>query len=153
MGPDEAPTQGIGPGRVLVVDDEPRILSFVARGLRRVGLLVDVAARGEEALRLALANRYDVVILDLLLPDLPGTEVLARLMQERPDQCVIVMSALGDTASKVACLDLGAEDYVSKPCSLEELLARIRARLRRSSEPGPSRYQIRQLKCNERIER
>jgi DNA-binding response OmpR family regulator len=117
-------------GRILVIDDEQRILNFVRRGLQAEGMAADCARDGEEGLRLALANRYDLVVLDLVMPGLDGHEVLRRILARKPSQPVLILSALNDTASKVRCLEHGAEDYISKPFSLEELLARVRARLR-----------------------
>src|ERR1700736_391601 len=116
--------------RILLIDDEPRILNFVSRGLRGAGYAVDVAADGEGGLKAALGPPYDLIILDLLLPDLGGIEVLRRLMGQHPGQPVIVLSALSDTPSKVSSLESGADDYLVKPFSIEELLARVRARLR-----------------------
>ena len=117
-------------GRVLLIDDEQRILNFVRRGLEAEGLEVDEARSGHEGLTLALARPYDLVILDLVMPGIDGHEVLRRLLERRPEQQVLVLSALNDTASKVQSLEGGAEDYISKPFSLEELLARVGARLR-----------------------
>jgi DNA-binding response OmpR family regulator len=123
--------------RVLLIDDERRILNFIRRGLEAEGMEVDEASSGQEALQLAMAHRYDLVILDLVMPGMDGHEVLRRLLKRRPEQQVLVLSALNDTASKVQSLEGGAEDYISKPFSFDELLARVRARLRtaqRSSE-------------------
>lgn len=116
--------------RILLIDDEQRILDFVSRGLEAEGYVVDVAADGGAGLRAALDQAHDLVILDLLLPDRGGLELLRDLVRQHPGEPVIVLSALSDTASKVASFQLGAEDYLAKPFSLEELLARIRARLR-----------------------
>ena len=91
---------------------------------------MDVAADGDAGLRAALGQAHDLVILDLLLPDRGGHAVLRDLLRQRPGQPVIVLSALSDTASKVSSFELGAEDYLAKPFSFEELLARVRARLR-----------------------
>jgi DNA-binding response OmpR family regulator len=117
-------------GKILLIDDEQRILRFVARGLRAEGFAVDMADSGAGGLRAALGGDYDLVVLDLLMPGLDGTSVLRRLLAGRPGQAVIVLSCLSDTATKVACLEAGAEDYLAKPFSLDELLARVRARLR-----------------------
>jgi two-component system copper resistance phosphate regulon response regulator CusR len=117
-------------GRILVIDDEQRILNFVRRGLEAEGMAVDCARDGEEGLRLALAHAYDLVVLDLVMPGLDGHAVLRRILERKPSQPVLILSALNDTASKVSSLERGAEDYISKPFSLEELLARVRARLR-----------------------
>lgn len=117
-------------GHILVIDDEQRILNFVRRGLEAEGMAVDCARDGEEGLRLALTNPYDLVVLDLVMPGLDGHTVLRRILERKPSQPVLILSALNDTASKVSSLERGAEDYISKPFSLEELLARVRARLR-----------------------
>ena len=118
------------PGKILVVDDEQRILRFVVRGLRAEGFAVDSADNGADGLQKALEDGYDLVILDLLMPGMDGTSVLSRLVAKRPVQPVLVLSCLTDTATKVRCLEAGAEDYLAKPFSLDELLARVRARLR-----------------------
>jgi len=116
--------------RILLIDDEQRILDFVSRGLEAEGYSVEVAADGDAGLQAALDQAHDLVILDLLLPDRGGHDVLRELVRQRPGEPVIVLSALSDTASKVSSLELGAEDYLAKPFSFEELLARVRARLR-----------------------
>src|SRR5439155_14384906 len=117
-------------GRILLIDDEVRILNFVSRALRSEGFEVDTAAQGVRGVEMAVSRRYDVIVLDLLMPEMDGSAVLGRIMEHRADQAVIVLSALGDPDSKVGCLDLGADDYLTKPFSLDELIARIRARLR-----------------------
>jgi two-component system OmpR family response regulator len=122
--------------RVLVVDDEPRIVSFVSRALSAEGFQVDGVHDGIRALELASTGSYELVVLDLLLPQLDGMSVLRSLMERRPDQRVLVLSALVDAETKVKCLEFGASDYLSKPFSLAELIARVRARLRRPG-PGP----------------
>jgi DNA-binding response OmpR family regulator len=128
--------------RVLVVDDEPRIVSFVARALSAAGFEVDGALDGRRALELARTGAYELVVLDLLLPGVDGTTVLSQLIEERPEQRVLVLSALSDVESKVRCLDLGASDYLTKPFSLEELVARVRARVRQPA-PGPGQRFLR----------
>jgi two-component system, OmpR family, response regulator len=117
-------------GRILIVDDEPKIRSFIGRALAAAGYATEFADSGAEGLRRALATRYDLVILDLVMPDLDGRQVLARLLASRPDQAVIVLSCVADVAAKVDCLERGAQDYLTKPFSLAELLARVRVRLR-----------------------
>lgn len=128
-------------GRVLLIDDEHRILNFVRRALQAEGLSVDAAHGGEEGLALALSRSYDLVVLDLVMPGLDGQTVLERILHHKPAQSVLVLSALNDTASKVSSLERGAEDYISKPFSLEELLARVRARLRSASRLEPTRLE------------
>ena len=134
----EASTQTLPIPRILVIDDEPRILNFVGRGLRGEGFLVDVCAGGADGLRQALAKRYDLVILDLLMPGLDGTAVLRSILAKKPQQSVIVLSALATTTSKVTALQLGAEDYLVKPFAFDELLARVHARLRSAARSAPT---------------
>ena len=120
--------------RILVVDDEQRILRFVVRGLQAERYEVDSADTGTEGLHKALQGQYDLVILDLLMPGLDGAAVLSRLLAAQPGQAVIVLSCLATTAIKVRCLEAGAQDYLAKPFSLDELLARVRVRLRASAD-------------------
>jgi two-component system OmpR family response regulator len=117
-------------GRILIVDDEPKIRSFIGRALAAAGYATEFADSGAEGLRRALATRYDLVSLDLVMPDLDGRQVLGRLLAARPAQAVIVLSCVADVAAKVDCLERGAQDYLTKPFSLAELLARVRVRLR-----------------------
>jgi DNA-binding response OmpR family regulator len=121
--------------RVLVVDDEPRIVSFVSRALAAEGFGVDSASDGVRALAMARERPYELILLDLLLPGLDGVSVLRGVLEARPEQRVLVLSAVSDIDSKVRCLELGASDYLPKPFALAELLARIRARLRQTSFP------------------
>ncbi len=126
--------------RILVVDDEPGIRSFIGRALGAAGYAADFAATGTEALLRVHASRYDLVILDLVMPDMAGQVVLERMLAARPDQAVLVLSCLADVAAKVDCLERGAQDYLTKPFSLAELLARVRVRLRGgTAENGPDR--------------
>ncbi|HEV8420518.1 MAG TPA: response regulator transcription factor [Actinomycetota bacterium] len=125
--------------RVLLVDDEPRIVSFISRALSAEGLGVDSAHDGFRALELARSHRYELVVLDLLLPGLDGISVLQGILDSRPEQRVLILSALSDVDSKVRCLELGASDYLPKPFALAELLARVRARLRQPEAPAAPR--------------
>ena len=118
------------PGRILIVDDEPKIRSFIGRALSAAGYATEFADCGTEGLRRALDAYYDLVILDLVMPDLDGRQVLGQLLAKHPDQEVIVLSCVADVAAKVDCLERGAQDYLTKPFSLAELLARVRVRLR-----------------------
>jgi DNA-binding response OmpR family regulator len=117
--------------RILVIEDEARIQSFLARGLEAEGYAVACAGDGDEGLALALAHVWDLVVLDLLLPRLGGLQVLRELHRERPSLPVVVLSARGDLPTKLRGFELGATDYVAKPFSIDELLARIRIQLRR----------------------
>ncbi len=116
--------------RILLVDDEPAIQRAVAPLLRSRGYEVEVAGTGADALRLAAGRAPDLVVLDLGLPDIEGTEVCRRLRRVS-DVPIIVLSARGSEEDKVQALDLGADDYVTKPFGPGELLARIRVALRR----------------------
>jgi DNA-binding response OmpR family regulator len=115
--------------RILVVEDEARILDFLARGLSADGMTADAARTGPDAVKLAREQRYDLVLLDLVLPQLNGLSVLERIQRVQPELPVIVLSARGDVATKLRAFELGARDYVEKPFSFEELLARIRVHL------------------------
>jgi two-component system KDP operon response regulator KdpE len=123
--------------RVLVVDDEPQILRALEMSLRGAGYDVFTASTGAEALTTAAVQPPDAVILDLVLPDMRGTDV-CRELRRWTRVPVILLSVVGDESEKVAALDAGADDYVTKPFGVDELLARIRAALRRTegeSEP------------------
>jgi two-component system, OmpR family, response regulator len=117
--------------RILVVEDEPRILAFVARGLEAEGFVVDAAEDGMEALQRARGARPDLVVLDLLLPRVDGLTVLRELKRDRPGLPVLVLSARSDLPTKLRGFELGANDYVAKPFAFDELIARIKALLRR----------------------
>jgi two-component system KDP operon response regulator KdpE len=124
-------------GRVLIVDDEPHILRALKASLRGAGYDVETAETAEGALTAAALSPPDAVILDLVLPDGRGTDV-CRELRAWSTVPVIVLSVVGDESEKVAALDAGADDYVTKPFGVEELLARLRAAMRRvepSSEP------------------
>jgi DNA-binding response OmpR family regulator len=117
-------------GRILIVDDEPKIRSFIGRALAGAGYAAEFAASGAEALRSCAGAHYDLVILDLVIGDMDGRQVLGELLATRPEQAVIVLSCVADVAAKVDLLERGAQDYLTKPFSLAELLARVRVRLR-----------------------
>jgi two-component system copper resistance phosphate regulon response regulator CusR len=117
--------------RILVIEDEPRILAFLARGLEAEGFTVDGADDGQAGVRRAARGRYDLVILDLLLPKLDGFDVLRELQHRCPELPVVIVSARSELETKLRGFDLGASDYLSKPFSFDELLARVRAQLRR----------------------
>ena len=129
--------------RVLVVEDEPDLASAIAISLRRDGYAVDVAGDGESALGRAVVNEYDLVCLDLNLPDTDGLDVCKRLVtMNRPDDTVapriIMLTARGGVDDRIRGLDQGADDYLVKPFSLGELGARVRALLRRDTNSGGS---------------
>lgn len=126
------------PARILLVDDEVPIQRAVAPLLRARGYEVDVAGTGSDALKLAASQPPDLIVLDLGLPDIEGTEVCRRIRAESAVP-IVVLSARGSEADKVSALDLGADDYVTKPFGPEELLARIRVALRRVFSPEEAR--------------
>jgi two-component system, OmpR family, response regulator len=115
--------------RVLVIEDDEGVAEIVGRALGE-GFELTFAGAGGEGLELAIGGSYDLVLLDLLLPDLDGATLLKRLISARPEQQVLVLSAMSNVEAKVRCLDLGASDYLAKPFALQELVARVNARLR-----------------------
>ena len=133
--------------RILVVDDEPQILRALQTSLRGAGYDVDTASTGEQALTSAAVRPPDAVILDLVLPDIRGTEV-CRELRTWSAMPVIVLSVVGDESEKVAALDAGADDYVTKPFGVEELLARLRAALRRVDPSPEPVYEIGELRID-----
>jgi DNA-binding response OmpR family regulator len=129
-------------GRILVIDDEPNVASFVGRALRAKGFAVDVALGGERGLEAALEGGHALIVLDLRMRDVNGLVILRQVMKARPDQRVLVLSAASDVEVKVRCLELGAADFVSKPFELAELVARVGSHLRRHAQapPAPERF-------------
>jgi two-component system, OmpR family, copper resistance phosphate regulon response regulator CusR len=119
--------------RMLVVEDETRIRAFLARAFEAEGFKVDVVEDGEQGLEMGLTGRYQFVILDLLLPGRDGFDVLHELHHQRPDLPVLILSARSDLATKLRGFELGAVDYLAKPFSLDELIARARVQLRRAT--------------------
>jgi two-component system OmpR family response regulator len=130
--------------RILVVEDEKRIADFLTRGLQGAGYAVDGAPDGTTALNLVGATDYDLVILDLMLPDLDGLKVLERIRARKSGPPVLILSARGAVDDRVKGLETGADDYLTKPFAFVELLARVRALLRRG-QPAPERLQVADL--------
>lgn len=122
--------------RVLIVEDEARIRQFLTRGLEAEGFSVVGAADGVAGLEAALRERFDLVLLDLLLPGLDGLSLLRNLHGAQPDLPVLILSARSDLPTKLLGFELGASDYLAKPFSLDELIARMRAQARRGRSPG-----------------
>ena len=116
--------------QILLVDDEPSIALLVSRALNAAGFGVTHATTGQAALRAARTVDHDLIILELLLPDMPGERVLAEVMTIRPGSRVLVLSSVTDIAARVAVLDGGAVDFLAKPFAKAELVARVRARIR-----------------------
>jgi DNA-binding response OmpR family regulator len=143
MAPWENPAEGMGGAnlKILVVEDDPALAGSLCRGLREERYVVEHAKDGEEALWAAKGGGFDLVILDLLLPRVPGIEVCRRLRREGSRVPVLMLTALDATDEVVAGLDAGANDYMSKPFSLAELLARVRAATR-SGAPAAAVIEI-----------
>jgi two-component system copper resistance phosphate regulon response regulator CusR len=133
--------------RILVVEDERRIADFLARGLQGAGYAVDVAPDGTTAIGFVHATDYDLVILDLMLPDMDGLKVLERVRNKKAGPPVLILSARGGVDDRVRGLEQGADDYLTKPFAFVELLARVRALLRRG-QPAAERLQVADLQVD-----
>jgi two-component system OmpR family response regulator len=144
-------SQTAGEHRVLVVDDEPNIVDVVSMALRFQGFEVASAGTGAEAISQVSAFRPDLIVLDVMLPDMEGFEVARRLGAERARVPIIFLTARDATDDKIRGLSIGGDDYVTKPFSLEELVARIRTVLRRAglAEPDSSRLVFEDLELDE----
>jgi heavy metal response regulator len=127
--------------RILVVEDEKRIADFLCRGLQGAGYAVDAAGTGAGALEHIHSTDYDLVILDLMLPDMDGLRVLEKVRNRKAGPPVLILSARGAVDDRVKGLETGADDYLTKPFAFVELLARVRALLRRG-QPAPEKLQV-----------
>ena len=130
--------------RILVVEDEKRIADFLSRGLQGAGYAVDTAGTGAQALDCVEATDYDLVILDLMLPDMDGLQVLGKVRSRQVGPPVLILSARGGLDDRVKGLEQGGDDYLVKPFAFVELLARVRALLRRG-QPAPEKLQVSDL--------
>lgn len=129
--------------RLLVVEDNAKVASFVARGLREQSYAVDVVAKGEDALDQIAINSYDLVLLDISLQGaIDGMEVCRRLRESGSRVLILMLTALDSTADRIAGLDAGADDYLAKPFAFEELVARVRALLRRGHVATPAVIEV-----------
>jgi two-component system, OmpR family, response regulator len=147
-----APSPGVAQAeaRLLVVEDDPNIRELLSASLRFAGFAVDAVTTGVEAVTAARDSKPDLVVLDVMLPDLDGFEVIRRLREGGVRLPVVFLTARDGTEDKVRGLTLGGDDYVTKPFSLEELTARIRAVLRRTAgDPGPNRLVFQDLELDE----
>ncbi len=124
--------------RILVIEDDKKIASFIANGLKQAGFAVDVAYDGEEGLNLALAEPYDAAVVDIMLPILDGLSVIEELRSNNINTPVIILSAKRSVDDRVKGLEIGGDDYLTKPFSFSELLARIYALMRRSTGAAES---------------
>src|SRR6478609_3464318 len=133
--------------RILVVEDEKRIADFLCRGLEGAGYAVDAAGNGASAVEHIHATDYDLVVLDLMLPDMDGLQVLAKIRNRKAGPPVLILSARGGLDDRVRGLEQGADDYLVKPFAFVELLARVRALLRRG-QPAAERLQVGDLQVD-----
>ncbi|MEW6245680.1 MAG: response regulator transcription factor [Nitrospirota bacterium] len=134
--------------RILVIEDEAKVASFIKRALEEESYAVDLCADGAQGLDLALSGSYDLIVIDLMLPGLPGLEVLKRLREEKIQAPVLILTAQSQVDQKVKGLDAGADDYLTKPFAIDELLARVRALFRRGAAEAPGVLQIDDLALN-----
>ncbi len=131
--------------RILVVEDEKKVASFIKKGLEEEFYSVDIASDGKDGLRLALSEEYDLIILDIMLPYKDGLTLMKELREEKIITPILLLTAKDNISSKVEGLDSGADDYLTKPFAFEELLARARALLRRQSSIKSIHLKIRDL--------
>ncbi len=135
--------------RVLLVEDDLKIASFIVKGLRATGYAVDHAKDGEEGLHLALTQPYDTAIIDIMLPKLDGLSLIEKIRKEKIGTPVIILSAKGSIDDRVKGLQTGGDDYLTKPFAFSELLARVQALIRRASGLSePTRLTIGDLSLN-----
>jgi two-component system, OmpR family, response regulator len=134
--------------RVLIVEDQPKLAALLARGLREEGHAADVAERGEDAAWMALAARYDAIVLDIMLPGIDGLETCRQLRQRGVWTPVLMLTARDAVGDRVIGLDAGADDYLTKPFSFEELLARLRALNRRTPAERPVTVEVGDLRLD-----
>ncbi len=133
--------------RVLIVEDEKRIQDFLSRGLESAGYAVDAAMDGNTGVEMVHATEYDLIILDLNLPDIDGLQVLQKIRNRKASPPVLILSARDTVDDRVKGLELGADDYLVKPFAFVEMLARVRALLRRG-QPTPERLQVGDLQLD-----
>lgn len=147
----------VGDMKILVVEDEPKLASFVKKGLEEQSCEVDVAFDGQMGRTMALNNVYDVIVLDVNLPKINGFDVVQSLRQERISTPVLMLTAMGSMDDKLMGFEAGADDYLVKPFEFRELIARLRALTKRSSDTGPQSNVLKvadlELDLNEKIAR
>lgn len=133
---------------ILIVDDEPQLLKQLSQAVSEEKYDVDTAMDGEEALDKLFANFYDLILLDIMLPKRDGLSILKEIRRAKINTPVLMLTAKGEIASRIQGLDLGADDYLAKPFSFPELMARIRALLRRATDQGHSLLEIKNIILN-----
>ncbi|GBC60263.1 DNA-binding response regulator [Desulfonema ishimotonii] len=135
--------------RILLVEDDKKIASFIIKGLKAAGFAVDHAEDGDNGLHLALTEPYDVAIIDIMLPGRDGLSLIREMRREKINTPVIILSARGEVNDRVRGLETGGDDYLTKPFAFSELLARIQALLRRASGASdPTRFTVGDLSVN-----
>ncbi len=134
--------------RVLVIEDETKVGSFIKRALEEESYAVDLCEDGAQGLDMALSGSYDLIMIDLMLPSLPGLEVLTHLRKDKIQTPVLILTAQSKVDQRVKGLDAGADDYLTKPFAIDELLARVRALLRRGPAESPGIFQVDDLVLN-----
>lgn len=135
--------------RILVVEDEERMASFIKRGLKEEHYVVGVAANGERALFLSEVNPYDLIVLDIMLPDKDGLSICKELRSKKINVPILILTARDSLRDKVVGLDAGADDYLAKPFAFEEFLARVRALLRRPATAKTTKLVIGDLELDQ----
>jgi len=139
--------------KILLIEDERKIASFIERGLKEEHFIVDVTYDGENGSYMAQVNDYDLVILDIMLPGKDGVRVCTELRKKKIDTPILMLTALDSIQDKIFGLDAGADDYVTKPFAFEELLARVRALLRRKSSKNTMNLKVANLELDQRTHR
>ncbi|MDF0650509.1 MAG: DNA-binding response regulator [Nitrospira sp. LK265] len=134
--------------RVLVIEDETKVGSFIQRALEEESYAVDLCEDGAKGLEMALAINYDLLVVDVMLPSMSGLDVLKNIRRERIHTPVLILSAQSQIDQRVKGLDAGADDYLTKPFAIDELLARVRALLRRGASESPGILQVEDLILN-----
>jgi two-component system OmpR family response regulator len=135
--------------RILLVEDDQKIASFIIKGLKAEGFAADHAADGENGLHLALTEPYDAAIIDIMLPRMDGLKLIENMRREKLKTPVIILSAKGEVDDRIKGLQIGADDYLAKPFAFSELLARLRALIRRSSDVSePTKLTVADISMN-----
>jgi len=145
---DSLPLEQITPVKVLVIEDEKKIASFIRKGLEAQGFVVDVAHRGDEGYILATTHSYEALVLDIMLPGRDGLSILRNLRERKMSVPVILLTARSELNERLQGLNLGADDYLTKPFYLEELIARLKAVARRASGTPLSLLELEDLTLN-----
>jgi two-component system, OmpR family, copper resistance phosphate regulon response regulator CusR len=134
--------------RILVIEDEQKIAQFIKRGLKEEGYAVDLAFDGEEGYNLVSIEKFDLIILDIMIPKIDGIELCKKFRKEKVAIPIIMLTAKNTIQDKVLGLDSGADDYLTKPFAFEEFLARVRALLRKKENPSVTKYKVRDLELD-----